>query len=126
MSYTILSIEDEAEISELLSVVLDNPQVKLTTVNTALDGLTKIREQRPSLVLLDIMLPDMDGWSVYDSIRKDPLTRDIPIIMLTVLRREFQPRRVFEVGPHDAYMTKPFNMIDLRAQVETMLGQKLW
>ena len=126
MTYTILSIEDDPEISELLSAVLDSPQVELMSSNTALDGLAKVREQHPSLLLLDIMLPDMDGWSVYDAIRTDPLTREIPIIMLTVLRREFQPRRVFQAGPHDAYMTKPFNMIDLRVQIETMLGQKLW
>lgn len=126
MTYTIISIEDETEISELLSAVLDNPQIKLMTCNTALDGLAKVREQRPSLVLLDIMLPDMDGWSVYDAIRGDPLTHNIPIIMLTVLRREFQPRRVFQTGPFDAYMTKPFDMVNLRVQVEAMLGQKLW
>lgn len=126
MTYTILSIEDDPEISELLSAVLDSPQVNLMSINTALDGLAKVREQHPSLLLLDIMLPDMDGWSVYDSIRADPLTCNIPIIMLTVLRREFQPRRVFQVGPRDAYMIKPFNMIDLRVQIETMLGQKLW
>src|SRR5262249_7643140 len=126
MTYTIISIEDEAEISELLTVVLDSPHIRFVTVNTALDGLIKIREHKPSLITLDIMLPDMDGWSVYDSIRADPVICDTPIIMLSVLRREFQPRRMFKGGPRDAYMVKPFNMEDLRAQVETMLGQKLW
>jgi CheY-like chemotaxis protein len=126
MTYTVVSIEDEAEISELLSVVLDSPTLELVSVDTALEGLDVIRQIRPSLVILDIMLPDMDGWSVYDALRDDPETRELPIIMLTVLRREFQPRRVFREGPHDAYITKPFDTLRLRHTIERMIGEELW
>lgn len=126
MGYTIVSIEDESEIAELLSVVLDSPDVEILSVPTALDGLEMVRQTHPALVILDIMLPDMDGWSVYDSIRSDPEISSTPIIMLTVLRREFQPRRIFRDGPQDAYITKPFDTLQLRHKIETMLGEQLW
>ncbi|HVO41996.1 MAG TPA: response regulator [Aggregatilineales bacterium] len=125
-TYTVVSIEDESEISELLSVVLFSPAVKLIFADTASAGLDLIRRIRPALVILDIMLPDMDGWSVYDALRGDPQTAQIPVIMLTVLRREFQPRRTFRPSPHDAYITKPFDTLQLRHQVEQMLGEVLW
>ena len=100
MTITIVSIEDESEITELLTAVLEGPEVRLVTSYTAFDGLALVRELRPALLLLDIMLPDMDGWSVYDAVRADPVTRTTPVIMLTALRREFQSRRVFrsEIG----------------------------
>ncbi len=123
---TIVSIEDEAEIAELLAVVLDSPTLDLTLIDTAFDGLNAIQKLRPDLVILDVMLPDQDGWSIYDAIRADPVLHDIPIIMLTVLRKEFQVRRVQADSPRDAYITKPFDPIRLRRQVEQMLGALIW
>ena len=67
----IVSIEDEAEISELLSVVLDSPQAALIQTYDAYSGLDAIRELHPDLVILDIMLPDLDGWSVYRILREE-------------------------------------------------------
>jgi DNA-binding response OmpR family regulator len=126
MSYTVISIEDEPEIAELLAIVLDSPSIDLRTIDTALEGLQLIQQIHPALVILDIMLPDMDGWSVYDALRGDPASADIPIIMLTVLRREFQPRRIFREGPLDAYITKPFDTLRLRHTIERMLGEVIW
>jgi len=63
---------------------------------------------------------------VYDAVRADPVTSKLPVIMLTALRREFQSRRVFRDGPLDAYVTKPFDMLQLRDQIEHMLGVRLW
>ena len=126
MIKTVICIEDEEEIVELLSNVLDSESIHLVTSSTAYEGLAAIRRVRPALVILDIVLPDMDGWSVYDAIRSDPALRNTPIVMLTALRREYQPRRSFRVGPQDAYINKPFDAPQLRAQVEQMLGQKLW
>jgi CheY-like chemotaxis protein len=123
---TVVCIEDEEEIIELLSNVLDSDSIELVPTTTAYEGLAAVRRTHPALVILDILLPDTDGWSVYDSIRSDPALRDTPIVMLTALRREFQPRRSFRAGPHDAYVIKPFDAPQLRAQVEQMLGEKLW
>jgi CheY-like chemotaxis protein len=126
MVKTVVCIEDEVEIIELLSNVLDSDSIELVSTTTAYEGLAAVRRVQPSLVILDIVLPDTDGWSVYDSIRSDPALRNTPIVMLTALRREFQPRRSFRAGPQDAYVIKPFDAPQLRAQVEQMLGEKLW
>lgn len=126
MPFTVVSIEDETEITELLSVVLDVPELKVVASNTAFEGLELVKKLQPSLVIMDILLPDMDGWSVYDSIRADPALRNTPILILTGLRREFQTRRKFRTGPLDTYLTKPFDTLQLRQRIETMIGQRLW
>ncbi len=126
MIKTVVCVEDEEDIIELLSNVLDSESIELVPTTTAFEGLAAIRRVRPSLVILDIVLPDMDGWSVYDAIRSDPALCNTPVVMLTALRREFQPRRTFRTGPHDAYIIKPFDAPQLRAQVEQMLEQKFW
>jgi DNA-binding response OmpR family regulator len=126
MPIPILLIEDEAEITELMTVVLESPNIQMTTCDTAIDGLAKAKEVRPALVLVDILLPDMDGWSVYDAIRADPVIGSTPIVMLSALRQEFQPRRRFRTGPLDLYLTKPFDTVQLRTQIERMLNAKIW
>jgi len=128
MGFTVLSIEDEAEITELLGAVLDGASLRVVTAVTATEGLELLNTFHPDLILLDIMLPDMDGWSVYDAIRDDPdpdVSR-LPIVILTALRREFQARRTFRETPHDFYVTKPFDTLELRTKIEQMLGQHLW
>jgi two-component system, OmpR family, response regulator VicR len=126
MPITVVSIEDEEEITELLSVVLSTPELKVVASNTAFEGLELVKKLRPALVIMDILLPDMDGWSVYDSIRADPLLRNTPIMILSGLRREFQIRRKFHTGPLDIYLTKPFDTLQLRGRIELMVGQRLW
>ena len=126
MPFTVVSIEDEEEITELLSVVLDHPELKVVASNTAFGGLELVKKLQPQLVIMDILLPDMDGWSIYDSIRADPVLRNTPIMILSGLRREFQSRRVFRTGPLDLYLTKPFDTLQLRKRIELMIGHQIW
>ena len=123
---TVVSIEDEPEISELLGVVLESPLISLVRTHNGFDGLAKIRELHPDLVILDIMMPEMDGWSVYDAIRADDTIKDTPVIVLTVLHREFRRRRKFAESPIDAYITKPFDVRELRRKVEELVNQPIW
>src|SRR5258708_12858533 len=113
MPFTVVSIEDEDEITELLSVVVDHPELKVVARNTAFDGLELVKKLRPALVIMDILLPDMDGWSIYDSIRADPVLRPTPILILSGLRQEFQSRPVFHTGPLAIYLTNPFTTLHL-------------
>jgi two-component system, OmpR family, response regulator VicR len=126
MPIRIVCIEDENEITELLSVVLDSPDLEVISAHTAYEGLELVRELHPNMVIMDIVLPDMDGWIVYDEIRNNPELAEMPIVVLTALRREFQPRRMFRNGPRDLYLTKPFDMLELRNHIESMLGQQIW
>ncbi len=122
----IVSIEDEALIAELLAVVLESPELQLTLTPTAYEGMDAIRQILPDLIILDVMLPDVDGWTVYEALRADPDTTRIPVIFLSVLRREFQHPRPQLIGPADVYMTKPFDAMHLRREVENTLGVRLW
>jgi two-component system OmpR family response regulator len=126
MPKTVICIEDEIEIIDLLTTILDHPSIELITSHSASDGLNAIRRTQPALAIVDLILPDADGWNVYDTVRSDPAIRDTPILLLTALRREFQPRWTFRDGPHDAYMNKPFQVDELRGQVERLLGEKIW
>src|SRR5258708_31403797 len=126
MSFTIVSIEDESEMTELLATMLGGPDVRFVSSDTAFDGLALVREIRPALLILDIMLPDMDGWSVYDAVRADPVTSKIPVIMLTALRRQFQSRRALPNRPPHAHVAQPVAMPPLRHPIDEILGPPPW
>ncbi|NDJ76678.1 MAG: response regulator [Chloroflexi bacterium] len=127
MVFTVVSVEDELEIAELLRVVLDSPEIELHTVDNGVDGLAVIRKLQPDLVMLDVMMPEMSGWDVYDAIRADDQLKDTPVIMLTVMSEKPERRQEFAGSTIDLYVTKPFDTIRLRREVEQMLGQRgIW
>ena len=124
----IVTIEDDAEIAELLCVVLQHPDIAVSTADTGREGLDMVRELRPDLVLLDVMMPGgMNGWEVYDTIRADESLQQIPILMLSVDREAPERRRAFARSEIDSYMTKPFDALRLRREIARMLGREgLW
>ncbi|GEM_PF-615864 len=124
----VISIEDEPEIAELLRLVLFSPGIELFSADNGRDGLVLIRQMKPDLVMLDVMLPGgMNGWQVYDTIRADEELKNTPVIMLTVMRAQPDRRQAFANSPIDLYVTKPFDALQLRREVERMLGgNELW
>ncbi|HEX3051511.1 MAG TPA: response regulator [Aggregatilineaceae bacterium] len=124
----VVSIEDESEISELLRLVLFSPGIELFSADNGRDGLVLIRQVKPDLVMLDVMLPGgMNGWQVYDTIRGDEELKNTPVIMLTVMRAQPERRLAFTNSPIDLYVTKPFDALQLRREVERLLGgNELW
>jgi len=128
MVYKVVSVEDEPEIAELLRIVLGNPEVEVHTADNGRDGLSLVRSIKPDLVVLDVMMPGgMNGWDIYDAIRTAPDTSRVPVIMLSVLREKAERRRAFAGSEIDLYMTKPFDTLRLRKEVERMLGRGgLW
>jgi two-component system response regulator VicR len=77
---TVVVIEDESEMIDLVRLILERRGLKVVGALTGCEGLETIRRVKPSLILLDLMLPDMDGWEVYRQIKADPELKDIPII----------------------------------------------
>ncbi|NLX10642.1 MAG: response regulator [Chloroflexi bacterium] len=124
----VVAIEDEPEIAELLRIVLASPEIKLHTADNGTEGLALIRAVRPNLVMLDIMLPgQMNGWQVYDAMRADETIRQTPAIMLSVLREEPARHRAFADSAIDVYVTKPFDTLGLRREIERLLKRPgLW
>lgn len=119
----ILIIEDSQESIDLLYYFLEPEGYKLKAVTTAQEGIQVIEKERPDLILLDIMLPDMDGYQICDQIKKNPKTFYIPVIVLTALKELKHKIKAYEAGADD-FITKPFDSIELLARVRSLLKVK--
>ena len=118
--YTILVVEDEPLISEMVAKSLKLEGYAVVVAQTGDDGLSKAKEIKPDLVLLDVLLPKLDGWEILTRLRDDPRCKDIPIIMLTALTDEKSKVQGLRGGADD-YVTKPFSALELMARVEAVL-----
>jgi DNA-binding response OmpR family regulator len=85
-------------------------------------GLDTIRELRPSLVLLDLMMPDMDGWEVYQQLKADKATRDIPVIVVTAKAQSIDKVLGLHIAKVDDYISKPFSPQELLDSVDKVLA----
>jgi DNA-binding response OmpR family regulator len=121
MRKKILVVEDDADLVELLSFNLKKAGFAIGTASDGTDALKKARSVLPDLILLDLMLPEMDGYAVCETLRRDPATASIPIIMLTAMSSELARLAGFESGAND-FVTKPFNLKHLLMRIEGMLG----
>jgi two-component system, OmpR family, alkaline phosphatase synthesis response regulator PhoP len=114
---TVLVVEDEASIASFVSLYLKNAGYTVKAVANGSDALAQVESQQPALIVLDLMLPDMDGIEVCRRIRQ---RRDVPILMLTARDEDIDKIIGLEVGADD-YMTKPFNPRELVARVKSIL-----
>lgn len=119
----ILAIEDEADILEVIEYNLDREGYDVMTSKNGEKGLELIRENYPDLVLLDLMLPDLDGLEVCRRIRSDEDIKHIPVIMVTAKDTESEVVLGLGVGADD-YVTKPFNPKELVARVKAVLRRR--
>ena len=117
MAISVLVVEDDKNIRELLQLYLEKAGYAVTVAEDGAQGLTKFRAIKPDLVLLDVMMPVMDGWSVCKSIRADG---DTPVIMLTAKSELDDKIAGFRSGADD-YITKPFEMREVLARIEAVL-----
>ena len=117
MPKKILVIEDDTNIAELLRLYLEKEGYEVSNAYDGGKGLSEFERFKPDLVLLDIMLPVMDGWAVCNEIR---LTSKTPIIMLTAKGETFDKVSGLEMGADD-YIVKPFEMKELLARVKAVL-----
>lgn len=116
----ILLVEDERDLLELLKYNLDREGYDVSTAETGEDGLKLVRNQPPDLILLDLMLPSMDGLEVCRSLKARPDTASIPVIMLTAKGEESDIVAGLELGADD-YITKPFSPRILMARIKAVL-----
>jgi DNA-binding response OmpR family regulator len=116
----VLVIDDEAPIRLLCRVNLEAEQMDVLEAADGPSGLDQAREHTPDVILLDVMMPGLDGWRVAEALLEDDRTSGIPIIFLTA-RAEFRDRaRGLDIGGVD-YVTKPFNPLELAPLVEDLL-----
>ena len=117
MAISVLIVEDDRNIQELLQLYLEKEGYAVTVANDGGQGLAKFRSIKPDLVLLDVMMPVMDGWAVCKAIRADS---QAPIIMLTAKGETDDKVTGLKSGADD-YVTKPFEMKELLARIEAVL-----
>ena len=117
MAISVLIVEDDRNITELLQMYLEKEGYAVTVANDGGQGLSKFRAIKPDLVLLDVMMPVMDGWSVCKAIRAEGQT---PVIMLTAKGETDDKVTGLKIGADD-YITKPFEMKEVLARIEAVL-----
>lgn len=116
---TILIVDDEPNVHIMLEALLEREGYNLHFASNGPDGLQKAFELTPDLILLDVMMPGMDGFAVCSRLRADPVLAEVPIIMLTALDDRKSRLRGIEVGADD-FLSKPFDNIELRARIRTI------
>jgi len=117
---TLLVIEDDPDLAELVRFHLSQAGFTVEVAHSGRAGLDAIRRTRPSLVVLDLMLPDLSGTDVCREVRSDPKLRDLPVLMLTARADEVDRVVGFELGADD-YVTKPFSPRELILRVRAIL-----
>jgi diguanylate cyclase (GGDEF)-like protein len=120
MNEKILVVEDEASLRMILKMQLERAGYKVDTAADGLDGLEKVKGNPPDLVLLDVMMPRMDGSEVCRQLKANFLTSQIPVIMLTALGEVREKVAGLEVGAND-YMTKPYSTEELISRIRNIL-----
>ncbi len=117
MPKKILAVDDEKHIVRLVQVNLERAGYTVVTANDGKEALQKVAEENPDLVVLDVMMPYMDGFEVLQNLRRSPATRDIPVIMLTAKAQDADVFKGWQSGV-DCYLTKPFNPMELLSFVK--------
>ena len=113
----VVYIEDEPELIDLLRLIFKKEQITLESALNGHKGLELVRQLEPDLVILDLMLPDMEGWDIFREIQKDKSLRDIPVIVVTV-RTEGLVEGIWpQVQQLAGYLVKPFTVHELREVV---------
>ncbi|MHC1575707.1 MAG: response regulator [Candidatus Methanogasteraceae archaeon] len=113
MSSKIMVVDDEPDTVGLVTLVLESEGHEVIPAYNGKDALDMLNDTKPDLILLDIMMPDIDGWDVYRSIRKNNETKDIPVVMLTAKAQSIDKMIGLHVIGADGYITKPFGRREL-------------
>jgi two-component system, OmpR family, response regulator VicR len=119
----ILCIEDEPEMIDLIRLILERRGFNVQGAAGGTEGIKKVRELRPDLVLLDLMMPDLDGWEVYQQMKADEATRSIPVIVVTAKAQSIDKVLGLHIAKVDDYIAKPFSPQELLASVEKVFSK---
>lgn len=124
MSHRILIIDDEDDIREIAAMSLETVAGwEVMVANSGAQGLTRAAAYKPDAILLDVMMPGMDGPTTFRELRKNPVTAKIPVLFLTAKVQATDRRRFADLGIH-AVLVKPFDPLTLSTQIANVLGWK--
>jgi len=119
----VVCVEDEPEMIDLIRLILERRGFEVIGAVGGKEGLEIIRRERPALVLLDLMMPDVDGWEVYRQMKADESLKNTPVIVVTAKAQSIDKVLGLHIAKVDDYITKPFGPQELVKSVERVLGQ---
>lgn len=122
MTAQVLCIDDDAGVIELVELILQKEGIAVVGASTGTEGLQLMRRIHPQAVLLDIMMPEQDGWSVFKQIKEDAELKDIPVIIVTARDSTFEEVIARDKAGVDDYITKPFTPAALRKSVKKAIA----
>lgn len=121
MNQRVLYIEDEPDMIDLVRLMLKDQNIEIIGANGGRQGLELAGQSHPDLVLLDLMMPDMDGWEVYRHLRASTTTHDIPVVVITARAQTIDKVFGLQVARVEDYLTKPFTPQELIACIQKIL-----
>lgn len=120
-SVRLVCIEDEPEMIDLVRLILSREGYEVIGAPGGVKGLETVEDLKPDLVLLDLMMPDMDGWEVYQRMKANPNTKHIPVIVVTARAQSIDKVLGLHIAKVDDYITKPFGPAELLKSIERVL-----
>lgn len=120
----ILCIEDEPEMIDLIRLILERRDYKVLGAIGGEEGVKALEGQVPDLILLDLMMPDMDGWEVFRQIRANPRLQHVPVVVVTAKAQSIDKVLGLHIAKVDDYITKPFGPQELIEAVERVLRRR--
>jgi two-component system, OmpR family, response regulator VicR len=114
-------IEDEVEMIDLVRLILGRRGYEVIGANGGMEGLDVVRRELPDLVLLDLMMPDLDGWEVFQQMKAEEATRKIPVVVVTAKAQTIDRVLGLHIAKVDDYISKPFSPQELIHSVEKVL-----
>jgi two-component system response regulator VicR len=118
----IVCIEDEPDMIELLRAILEGKGFEFIGADGGVEGLKVVRDKKPDLILLDLMMPDMDGWEVFQQVKDDPELSKIPVVVVTAKAQSIDKVLGLYIARAEDYITKPFKVQDLVDSIEKFIG----
>ncbi len=119
----IVYIEDEHDVIDMVKLILERERYEVIGADGGREGLDIVRREIPDVILLDLMMPDMGGWDVYQQLKADERTRAIPVIIVTARAQSIDKVLGLQIARVDDYISKPFSPKDLIASIERVLEE---
>lgn len=118
----VIYVEDDSEMIDLIKLILNRRGYQVIGANGGREGLELIQSEIPDLVLLDLMMPDVDGWGVYQQIKSNPDTNHIPVIVITAKSQPIDRVLGLHIAKVDDYICKPFHPQELLESIDKVLS----
>ena len=123
-SIRVVCVEDEPEMIDLIRLILGRKGYEVIGAHGGLSAMAVVAENKPDLILLDLMMPDMDGWEVYQQLKADEALSQIPVIVVTAKAQSIDKVLGLHIAKVDDYISKPFSPQELINSVEQVLSRK--